>query len=153
MPVEHRATDADAGDAYSPRRRSFRRGHFLGNAFEAWAALAAFLTGLVFLLEPQALSNSAVASSAGALAALWGLLYAGGGLLVLIGLWVPSARVELAGLALFSSSAMVDAIALALTRGPAGIRVLLLYVGFVAASAMRGFLVLRMARVPPGDSG
>lgn len=152
MPVEHRATDADAGQARTPQRRSFRRGHFLGNAFEAWAALAAVLTGLVFLLEPQALSTSAVAS-AGALAVLWGVLYAGGGLLVLVGLWVPSARFELAGLALFSSSAMVDAVALALTRGPAGIRVLLLYLGFVAASAMRGFLVLRMARVPPGGTG
>lgn len=144
-PVEHRAEDANA----DIDRRSFRRGYFLGNAYEAWAAMAAVLAGVAFLIEPDSVQSSTVARQAGALTLLWGLLYAGGGLMVLIGLWLPSPRVELAGLCMFSSAAAIDGVSLLVFRFPVGIRVALLYLSFVAAGAMRGYLVLRLARINP----
>lgn len=144
-PLEHRAEDANT----EIDRRSFRRGYFLGNAYEAWAAMAALLAGVAFLLEPGSASSSTVARQAGALAIVWGLLYAGGGLTVLLGLWLPSPRVELAGLCMFSSAAAIDGLTLLVFRFPEGLRVALLYLSFVAAGAMRAYLLLRLARISP----
>lgn len=141
--TEHRSEDANA----DIDRRSFRRGYFLGNAFEAWAALAALLAGVAFIIEPGSVQNSTVAQQAGLLAIVWGLLYGVGGLVVLIGLWLPSPRVELSGLCMFGSAAAIDGLSLLVFKFPVGIRVGLLYLSFVAASVMRGYLVLRLARI------
>lgn len=142
----HRATDLTS---YDTDRRHFRRSYFRSNAFEVFAAFAAVMAGVAFVLVPGAIEGSTVARQAGALSALWGLLYGLGGLVVLVGLWMLSARVEVIGLFLLGAAAAIDGIALLLFQWPVGIRTGLIYLAFVAAAVTRGYLAVVLAREPP----
>lgn len=142
--ITHRAGDQTAADV---DRRRFRSSYMRANAFELWIALAAALTGITFLVEPAALSNSVVAENTGWLGYAWGGLYAAGGIFTVAGLALPSIRIELAGLSLLGSMALIDGMALLLVRGPAGIRIAMLYLALPVAAAMRAQLVARLARV------
>lgn len=145
--TEHRHGDLHHHGAAD--RRRFRPSYLLANSFEAAIAIAAFASGVLFIVEPAAVRDSAVAQVGGYLAILWGALYGYGGLFVLAGLTSPSPRLELVGLSLFGSASLIDAFALAIARGPAGARLVLVYLAFSAASCLRAFLVLRLARIGP----
>lgn len=143
----HRATDLAS---YDTDRRHFRRSYVRSNAFEAFVAFAALVAGIAFVLVPGSIDGSTVARQAGALAGIWGVLYGMGGLVVLVGLWLLSARIEVIGLFLLGAAAAIDGIALLLFQWPVGIRAGLVYLAFVAAAATRAYLATRLARSEPG---
>lgn len=153
--LAHRHGDVNDDDDLVDRRR-FRRAYLRANVFEALVAIAAVSTGLAFFLAPESLTNSAIAASTGPLVLAWGLLYAGGGLLVIAGLWASNPRLELAGLSALGASTAIDGIALVAERGPAGYRVALTYLAVAIACPIRARLVLKLTRVtagPPRSGG
>lgn len=147
MPHRHRAEDISTHDSLpANERRVFTRGYLLGNAFELWIALAAILTALTYFYDPAALTDSSVGRVAHPIAFTWNTGYLTAGVLITTGLWRPSPRLELAGLSLFSSAVLINAVAIVAVRGSAAIGVVFTYVGLAAASAMRAYLVMKLNR-------
>lgn len=130
----------------APDRRSFRRNYLDGNAFEWWLGLAAIVGSTVQFLDLDALFAASIGQQVGDWAIVWNGLYFFGGVMIVCGLWVPSLRVELAGLCLFFAAVMVNASAVLSIFGTRGIAVTLAYLAFGAAAWRRGMLVLRIVR-------
>lgn len=147
MPPLHRAEDVSTHDSLPVNeRRIFTRGYLLGNAFELWIALAAILTAITYFYDPGALDDSSIAQVAHPVAFAWNIGYLVAGAAVTVGLWRPSPRLELAGLSLFSSAVIMNAIAIGAVRGSAGAGTIFTYVGLAAASGMRAYLVMKLNR-------
>lgn len=130
----------------TPERRHYRRAYLIGNGYEFLIACSAVLSGIVFFLDRGALENSSIAQEAGAAAYVWAGLYLLGGLATAYGMLRPSVRFELAGLSLLTSAIMINACAIAISRGATGYATALTLFAFAAASLGRAWLVLALVR-------
>jgi len=133
-------------------RRHFKRAYLLANGLEFALALAAVVTGIVFLLVPDALAETSVAVQAGWFAYAWNVGYMLGGALTAVGLaadqklhW-PREAWELAGISLLVAGILINAIAVASIRGFQGTASVITYLGLAVALAGRAWIVYSIAR-------
>lgn len=147
--MPHRALPqrgTDPQPAMAPDRRSFRRNYLDGNAFEWWLALAAIVGSIVQFFDLDALFAASIGRQVGNWAIVWNALYLAGGLMIVVGLYGPTLRVELAGLCLFFAAVMVNASAILSIFGSQAIATTLAYLAFGTAAWRRALLVLRIVR-------
>lgn len=104
--------------------------------FEGWIAVVAIYAGVGHWFLAPSGAGVAVQHAFPRLVDLWSLLYALGGLLVLLGLWRRSPRLEAAGLCLLVSGAALSFIAF-LTAGAPLLPTLIGQGGILVASALR----------------
>lgn len=122
-------------------RNRFKR--LAANSWEAWVAALAIETAIAFLFNPEALADSAIGQTLHPWDYAWTIGYGLAGVFMLFGLLAPAnkqavgARVELAGLTLFTMGASIQvlaAVALAGLSASVSIGVLL---GAIAAAVGR----------------
>lgn len=108
-PPRHTGVDGD-GNHEQPVVVSSR---LIVPPFEAWLAVAAVYAGVAHFIPALASSGSGrvVAAAFPRLAPLWSVLYAAGGLAILIGLMRRSPRIEGLGINLLASGLTVTALA------------------------------------------
>lgn len=155
--MAHRALPPQRGTdpqpAVAPDRRSFRRNYLDGNAFEWYLSLAAVVSSLAQFLDVNALYSASVGQQVGRWALAWNALFFVGGLMIAVGLAVPTLRVELAGLCLFFSATAINGSAILVVFGTRGIATTLTYAALAAAAYKRGMLVLRIVGRQDDDHG
>lgn len=114
------------------------------NIFELWVGAAAFVSAVLFFIQPEALINSSVAHEIGdTLANVWNAFYLTGGVAVLIGLFQPSPRFEIAGLCIVGAAVCTNALAILSTFGMRGIGTSLTLLALAAGSWIRAYLVYK----------
>lgn len=120
------------------------RGAYLSaNVFELWLAAAVVIGAIIFFGNPQALQLSVIGRSI-SWAYLWNGGYLAGGTLILVGLWRPWPRAEVAGLSLMAGAIAVQGIASFTLRGWPTVAGVLLLLGLVGACVTRAVQVYRL---------
>jgi hypothetical protein len=130
------------------RRRRLRQrlALLLITPFEAAVAFAAMFAGAVYLLDPTAVGRSALGRTAQQLLPVWEVLYVTGGVAILISLMWRSLRLEVAGLALFVSAMLIQAIAIVDFAGAQGIASAATFAAVAAACIGRCWVLIDLWR-------
>lgn len=143
--AERRLREGDI-TAREDRRRP-RRSFLIAHAYEACFAAAGLLTSLQFIFDAETRDLTAVGSIGSTFAWCWTVLFLIGSVGILVGLFWPSDRVELAGLSCFAPACLVQAASVIEVRGVRGVYVALIFVAFFCGTAARIYLLLKLRRI------
>lgn len=121
-----------------------RLAYVFDHSFQAWLAGAAVISGLDFLLRPEAAERSPVTAALHDWAYAWNSLYVISGLLVIVGVYRLKPRVEVAGLSLLAGAVSVQLLAVATVYGMMALPTELIYLSLVSACLVR---VWRLVKV------
>lgn len=130
--------------------RKLRRLYLAANVFEGLIGVMGVLAALAFFLDPHALERSPIGQAIHPFDVFWNLLYLAGGVGIIVGLALPSARVELASLFLFGAAVLGNAAAVLMIRGVSGAASISIYAAVVGAFVVRGWLIVRATRARSG---
>lgn len=105
--------------------------------WEVWVAVAAVVSSVSFLLFPDTLARSVVATVDPRLATAWNILYGLGGLGILAGYFRRSPRLLGAGLCLLGGGISVSGVAILTLRGAASLTSAAVQLGAAVACVIR----------------
>lgn len=121
--------------------------------FEAAIAFATVIAAGIYLVNPEAVSRTAVGHTAQQLLPYWEALYLAGGLMVLYGLVRLSLRMEASGLFLLAAALAINALSIIDFSGMTGIASAATFAALVVACGMRVAFLMRLWRGSRGGRG
>lgn len=114
------------------------------NIFELWVGMAGILSGIIFFVDPLAISGNVLSKQIGfGLAVLWNILYFICGFLIWYGLLRPSPRWEVVGLLTMGSVTAINGVSIISFFGLRGVATASISISLSVAAWVRGIYVFR----------
>lgn len=112
------------------------------NPFELWLGATAFASSLIYFIDPATAGEAAINQVAPGWAITWSILFLIAGILMLAGLFWASLRAEVAGLFLFATAGVLQAIAVQIRFPNASIYGFAVFLALAGAALTRaGWLI------------
>lgn len=123
-----------------------RRSYLERHSFELLIAVLSLITALSFGLDPDTLRQTAIGRELAGWDYVWTTAYGFGGLLIILGLWLPRPRVEVVGLLMLCAAVAIYAIAVWQVAGSVGTAAVASYIAIFAACAGRVRQMFRVSK-------